>query len=203
MKFVDLSVPLNENTPVYPEDPHIKITQGGVLDKDGYEDYVVSIGAHVGTHIDAPAHMVKGGKNLDEFGIDKFTGRGIYVDARKDFDFVEIEEMDIREGDIVLFHTGMSVKYGSPDYFDSFPPIDDELAEYLVIKKVKMVGVDMCSVDHEPFPIHKIFLKSNILIIENLTNLEKLQGRKFKVFAFPIKLQLDGGPVRVVAEIIE
>lgn len=59
----------------------------------------------------------------------------------------------------------------------------------------------MCSPDHKPFPIHRILLRNDILIIENLTNLKELIGKKFKVYAFPINLQIEASPVRVVAEI--
>lgn len=57
MKFIDLSVPLNEDTPVYPGDPKTKITTAGILEKDGYEDHYVCVGTHAGTHVDAPRHM--------------------------------------------------------------------------------------------------------------------------------------------------
>ena len=60
----------------------------------------------------------------------------------------------------------------------------------------------MCSVDHEAILIHKILLGNNILIIENLTNLSVLAGETFKVYAFPLKFQLDGSPTRVVAELL-
>ncbi len=59
----------------------------------------------------------------------------------------------------------------------------------------------MCSVDHAPFKVHKILLSNKVLIIENLTNLAALQDQDFTVYAFPIKNQLDGALVRVVAEI--
>ena len=59
----------------------------------------------------------------------------------------------------------------------------------------------MCSVDHTPFNVHKILLGNEVLIIENLTNLNGLEGQDFNVHAFPIKNQLDGALVRVVAEI--
>lgn len=51
-------------------------------------------------------------------------------------------------------------------------------------------------------PVHKILLKNDILIIENLTNVEELEGKEFKIHALPLKLQLDGAPARVVAEIV-
>lgn len=40
-----------------------------------------------------------------------------------------------------------------------------------------------------------------LLIVENLTNLGLLAGKDFTMFTFPPKLQLDGAPTRVVAEI--
>lgn len=82
--------------------------------------------------------------------------------------------------------------------------MSQEVAEYLVEKKVKMVGLDTCSADNQDnFPIHKTLLSGGVLIIENLTNLSKLQGSDFKVYALPLNLQIDGSPTRVVAEIAD
>ena len=203
MKFVDLSVLINENTPVYPGDPKTKIQSAGILDKDGYEDYYVCMGTHVGTHVDAPRHMVANSKSLDQIPIERFIGRGIYIKINnKKFDLEHIKQTDIQEGDIVLFHTGMSDIYYKPEYYDNYPAITEDIANYLVERKVKMVGVDMCSIDHEPFPVHRILLKNNILILENLIKLGELEGKSFKVYAFPIKLQVDGAPARVIAELL-
>ncbi len=201
MKWIDLSVPINKNTPVYPGDPAVKIEPAGNVHKNGYEDHYLSIGTHAGTHIDAPSHMIPGGVTLDQIPIESFSGRGVLVNSGKNLNLEATNGIDIKEGDIVLFRTGMSDLYREPEYFNNYPALTEELANYLIERKVKMVGVDMCSVDHEPFPVHKILLKENILIIENLTNLAALDGLEFKVFAFPIKLQLDGGPSRVVAKI--
>lgn len=202
-KLIDLSVPLNEVTPIYPGDPKTQIKPAGILYKDGYEDHYVCAGTHVGTHVDAPRHMIRGGKSLDQIPLEKFTGRGILIDARPGFNLDKVKKSNIKEGDIVLFYTGMSRKYHESAYYDSYPEITEDITNYLVEKKINMVGVDMCSVDHEPFPVHRILLKEEILIIENLTNLEALIGKEFKIWAFPIKLQIDGAPARVVAEILD
>lgn len=202
MKYVDLSVPINEKTPVYPGDPITKIEPAGIFDTDGYEDHYVSIGTHAGTHIDAPRHMVKNGKSLDEIPVEHFIGRGVYIKVEGSFSLDVIKKANIQEGDIVLFHTGMSDVYHEPAYYNNYPAMTDEIGRYLVKKKVKMVGVDMCSVDHEPFPVHRILLKDDVLIIENLTNLGVLEGKEFTITALPIKLQIDGAPTRVIAEII-
>ncbi len=201
MKLIDLSVSLNEKTPIYPGDPKTEIKQGGILAKDGYEDHYVCVGTHVGTHIDAPAHMVAGGKTLDQVPLEQFFGKGIYIQVQKSFDLEAIKKIPIAKGNIVLFHTGMSDAYHESAYYEKYPPLSEEIAHYLMSKKIKMVGVDMCSVDYPPFPVHRILLGAGVLIIENLTNLSSLAGKEFVVHAFPVKLQLDGAPVRVVAEI--
>lgn len=200
--LIDLSVVINEDIPVYPGDPKTKISQNAVLQTDEYEDHFVCLGTHVGTHVDAPSHMLAGGTNLDKQPLETFTGRGVcIVIENKQPKLDVVKQADIQEGDIVLFSTGMSEKYYTPEYYEDYPAITEEIANCLVEKRVKMVGVDMCSIDHEPFPIHKVLLQNNILIIENLTNLALLAGKQFTVYAFPIKLQLDGAPARVVASV--
>lgn len=199
--FIDLSVSLNEKTPVYPGDPETKITPAAILENDGYRDHYISVGTRVGTHVDAPSHMLTGGKDLGSFPIEHFTGRGVLVDCRTGFDVANFRERGIREGDIVIVQTGRAEQYGRSEYFENYPSVPSEIAQYLVEKKVKIVGMDMCSPDHEPFPIHKILLAGDVLIIENLTNLDVLTDETFTVYAFPLKLDIDASPTRVVAEI--
>lgn len=203
MKIIDLSVAVNENTPAYPGDPKIKIETTGTFDKDGYNDHLLSFGIHSsGTHIDAPWHMVKDGKTLDKIPLEKFIGRGKLVKIEGPFNIEAVKDAGIEQGDIVLFYTGMYKVYGQAEYYgDGRPEMTKEIADYLVQKKVKMIGLDMCSPDKDPFPIHRILLGNEILIIENMANLDQLEGKEFTVYALPINLQLDGGPARVIAEL--
>lgn len=201
--FIDLSVSLNEKTPVYPGDEKTKIKAIAILEKNGYQDHYLCISTHVGTHMDAPAHMIPNGKNIGEISLEKFSGHGVYIKvSNQKFDLAEIEKIPIAEGDIVFFHTSMSEQYYLPEYFKNYPAIPESVADYLIKKKIKIVGVDACSPDYAPFAVHKMFLQEGILIIENLTNLTLLAGKKFKVYAFPLNIALDGSPVRVIAEII-
>jgi arylformamidase len=202
MSLIDLSVIVNEHTPVYPGDPTVKIEQVGVLDRDGYIDHIVSMDTHTGTHIDAPLHMLKDGKSLDKFSPDKFVGRGRYVNVSEGFNIDILVQAKIEEGDIVLFHTGMSDHFYESAYYESYPAMSEEIAQYLIEHKVKMVGLDTGSADNvDGFPIHKLLLGADILIIENVSNLDTLAGKDFTVYALPMKLQLDGSPARVFAEL--
>lgn len=203
--YLDLSVPINEDTPVYPGDPKAVIKPAGVLKNDGYCDHFVSMGTHVGTHVDAPAHMLENGATLEKIDVERFIGRGRLVEVQnKKFDLAAVEAAGIQAGDIVLFRTGMSEKYQDKVYFEDYPTMSEKVAKYLVEAKVSMIGVDTCSVDNQDgFPIHKILLGGDVLIIENLTNLSQLVGKSFKVYALPLSLQIDGSPARVIAEVVK
>ncbi len=201
--IIDLSIRLNNDTPAYPGDPKINIKQSNEFTVNGYQDHSVLMGTHTGTHIDAPAHMIEGGKSLDQFMAEKFVGRGRYVLVKNNvFSLEDVVKADISEGDIVLFNTEMSYRYNDPVSFENYPVMSEEIARYLVECKVKMVGVDTCSVDNDPsFPIHKILLGKDILLIENLTNVEQLSGLTSTIYALPLRLNLDGAPARVIADV--
>lgn len=202
MKYIDLTVVLNEQTPTYEGDPQTKVVPGAKVATDLYADSYLSVYTHTGTHVDAPSHMVENGKTLDQFPVDHFVGRGRLIDATdKQITLAKVQAAAIGQGDIVLFWTGMSDQYKGSAYYHDYPTIPEDVAHYLVAQKVKMVGVDMCSVDGEPFKVHKILLPGDVLIIENLTNLKALQGKDFTVFALPINVQVDGAPARVIAQI--
>jgi arylformamidase len=195
-------------TPVISEYLRFEIYRGLRMDRiaaakavvDSFVDHYVSMGTHTGTHIDAPLHMLEAGKSLDQFPIDKFIGRGRYIRLGDGFDVEALKQAKIQAGDIILFHTGMSDFYGEPAYYESYPVLSEEVARYLVESEVKMIGLDTGSADNvEAFPIHKILLGGEVLIIENLTNLSSLANIEFTVYALPIKFELDGAPARVIA----
>jgi len=197
--YIDLSVPINEQTPVYPGDPKTQIQATGSLENDGFQDHVVTLGTHVGTHMDAPAHMIPEGKTLDQYPVERFIGKGIIIKVDQKYNLDQIKKAPITRGGIVLFHTGFDKKYHSVEYFENYPVMPEDIAHYLVEKQVSIVGFDTCGPDNGPFPMHKILLAGDVLIIENLTGLERLGG-EFEVIALPAKFQLDGAPCRVVAK---
>ncbi len=106
-------------------------------------------------------------------------------------------------GWIILFHTGYDRLAGRPEWFNH-PGLGEDAARYLVELGVNAVGIDAPSIDHEPFPAHRILLSNSIPIYENLTNLDKLVGRVFQFIAFPLKIvRGSASPVRAVAVLEE
>lgn len=204
MKLIDLTHIFDTNMPVYPGDPEPKLEQITSLDKDGYNDSLITSVMHVGTHMDAPLHMIEKGKTMDEMPIESFFGTGILIDVRgkKKIDASLIDGITIPKGSIMLLYTGYGEKYRTKDYFDDIPQVTEDFAQKMVESKISILGMDILGPDEPPFPTHKILLGNDIMIIENLTNLDKLlEASEFEVMALSMKLQADAAPVRVIAKI--
>jgi len=200
MRTVDLTLAVDGDTPTYPGDPETSVEDVATVDDDGYAVKRLSFPSHVGTHIDAPAHMFKDGKTVDDYGVDRFVGEAVVVDVR-DTKTVEPDVLDGVEGvDTVLFRTGwVDEAYGDDGYYDGGPVLSEETAEELVDRGVGTVGLDAPSPDEPPYPVHGILLGNDVLLLENLTNLGAVGGGRFRCHALPLRVaDADGAPCRVV-----
>ena len=202
MKYIDLSYDIKSEMPVYPGDMELNLSKEKDYDKDEFNLYTVSTSMHVGTHIDAPLHMCKNKKFISEYSIDKFIGNAVLLDVRGE-KVIEIKDeyyRDIKENDIVLLFTGWDSFYGKEEYYNNHPIVSEELAELLIKKKIKMLGMDMPSPDNHEYNIHKKLFENEIFILENLTNLNKLlYNEEIQVFAQPLKIQGEASLVRAIA----
>lgn len=195
--ILDLSMSIDGNTPVYPGDPQQVIEQLATIEKNGWNEKRITFNSHFSTHIDAPAHMLENGKTLTDYPIQKFIGTAVAIDVQGQREIAQ-DLKEVREGDIVFFITGHSKN--SKNYFENNPVITEETAKMLIQKKVSIIGLDSFTPDNEPFPVHKMLLKEDILIVENLINLEQLSSTRFECHIMPLKIQgADGAPCRVVA----
>lgn len=200
-KIIDLTHTISNSMPVHKYDEPPKIEKIRNLEKDKYNDYRLISGMHVGTHIDGPEHLTNSNILISQIPIDKFIGRGFLIDARnKKIDKSLLRDLSDEENLIVLILTGFDKKFGTQKYFDEHPVVEADFAQELVNRKIKMIGIDFFSPDKYPFEVHKIFFENNILIIENLTNLDKLvEVKNFEIIALPIKIDADSALARVVA----
>lgn len=201
-RYIDLSQNIINDMPVHPFDDKVRLYQDKFLNKDKYINFKIEMGMHSGTHIDTPMHLSNRETYINEIPLDRFAGRGVLLDVRNESIIKLMEEYFnvVQEDDIVLLFTGHSDKYGTEKYYTDQPVIDEGLADFLVEKKIKMLGMDLPSPDNYPFAIHKKLFANNILIIENLTNLSELICEKnFEIIAFPLKIRAEASMSRVVA----
>jgi kynurenine formamidase len=204
--YIDLSHPITHEMPFYPGDVPVSLQQISAFHEEGHSNFMLSTGMHAGTHLDGPMHLTSSLTRIAELPLDRFAGPGFLVHAvgQKIIDLPESAFDHLLPGSAVLFYTGFDLWYGQKAYYLSYPELSEKTALLLAKKKVKMIGMDCPSPDYAPFKIHDILLNSQILILENLTNLSELiHYHEFELLAFPLKIRADSSPVRVVARIKE
>lgn len=179
----------------------------------------LGISTQVGTHVDAGAHVDPNGWTIDKIDLRRLMGPGVLVDVRSKNDSdpvtpVDLEKYQIQPGDVVLFYFNYKPPKHGELYSQSY--LTDETARWLVAHGVKCIASNTPGVENfkrgvaqhwtDPknqkvaWPVHKILLSHHIPIIEGLTNLDPLVGRRFRFIALPLKIAgADGSPVRAVA----
>ena len=209
MRIIDLSHPITSTMPVYPGTEPPLIETKSSFEDAGLREKRMSLSSHIGTHVDAPAHLLREGRTLDSFPLEQFFGRALIVDVSGlGQPSLGIQDLEphleaIRQVEFVLLQTGWSRHWGSSSYDAGYPVLSSEAAEWLSGFRLKGFGMDTMSVDSmdsQDFPVHRAFLQREIILIENLTNLGALPGSPFLVSCFPLKLEeADGSPIRAVA----
>ena len=212
-KLIDLTHILNEKMTVYPDTVGPKFEVLNTVEKHGFTELKMTVVTHSGTHIDAPCHILKNAKSIDQFPIEKFIGNAIVIPCQDkqeiNLKYLQTFEDKITQIDFILFFTGWQYKWNTKDYFDDCPIPTREAAMWLTKFKLKGIGFDAFSVDKvipakkvtsENLPNHFILLEKEILLIENLTNLDKLPDCVFSFQCLPLNVEnADGSPVRAIA----
>ncbi|AHV99069.1 cyclase family protein [Paenibacillus sabinae] len=203
--IIDLTQPIRDGLPAYPGDPETRLARSAEYRRDGYNNHLLTIGMHTGTHIDGHMHMTDCTEYINEYPLDVFIGEGCLLDACGSGRIGNKPEYEqaVSEGQIVLVHTGHGARFGEPDYYTDHPVLTLEFAEMLIRSKVKMIGVDTPSVEQYPFDIHRLLFRHKIPIIENLANLHLLRGLpRFEIIALPLNIDADSSIARVIARTI-
>ena len=187
------------------------------LETDGWNARTLHLYSHSGTHMDAQTHFGAGDETIDLLPLERCLGLawivrlpGLSPGALMTVEHLGQIAQDFQPGDSLLFHTGWSAYLeDTAIYRDGLPRISEDLARWCVDHQVKMIGVEPPSIADvncmsELTLIHQILLRAKITIVEGLTNLDQIPGRKCHFGAFPLKIEGgDGCPCRAVAWPIE
>lgn len=203
--WIDISVPLYSGMVHWPDNPAVRIER--MLDLSHGDDANVSkleLGAHTGTHMDAPRHFFADGIGLDELPFDATIGlaRVIPIEHPQAVYPAELERHNLKAGERILFRTRNSENCWKTDEFvEDFIYISAAAAQFLADRKVRTVGVDYLSVGgfvNDGVETHQILLGAGIWIIEGL-NLSAVQPGTYELVCLPLRIAgADGAPARAI-----
>jgi kynurenine formamidase len=222
-QVVDLTRPISDDLAMWPGTPQPEFETRFMLERDGFYARRASLWEHTGTHIDAPAHFIAGGRSVDMLDLSALVCPAVIIDVEpacaKDPDYL-VRADDVRrfedahgtisEGSAVLVRTGWDrlesdrQRYmGTPGDLH-FPGFGEDAARLLVDERhVAGIGIDTLSTDYgaaHTFHVHGVVLGAGCWQLEGLMNLDRLPptGSLLIIGALPLAGG-SGAPARVLA----
>jgi arylformamidase len=214
MRIYDVSVRLSETTPTYPGDPGIEIkTWKSLANGDSANVSLLHMGAHSGTHVDAPAHFIAGAGRVESLSLEALIGEAQVVlvpDSIQTIDaaFAAAHCQPGRER--ILFKTRNSEFWSgeNPVFHSDFTHLGLSAAEYLISQGARLVGIDYLSIEQfksKTHETHLALLSTGIVILEGL-DLREVDAGIYELICLPLRIASgtgDGSPVRAVLRTLD
>lgn len=203
-KLIDVTVPLSSGVPTFPGDPRYAMEFAHKMSEGKpYNVAHVNMGAHAGTHVDAPFHFLADGKTVEQLPLEILMGpaRVLEIPVPDAIDRFDLEKFDLRGAVRLLFKTRNSGTLRQSDFREDFVHLTESAARYLVSAGVMLVGIDYLSVEKfgsTDFPVHHVLLGAGVVIVEGL-DLSEAEPGDYDLTCLPLRLVgADGAPARVV-----
>lgn len=216
MRIYDVSLTLSENLAVWPGDPPIVLERTQKIENGDTANVTrMKMGAHVGTHVDAPFHFLGGETpTVEKLSLQNLTGRAYVLKIRDEVDLItaavlEKAEIPSRARRLLLKTRNSQIWEAArtkPDskvstiFQEDFVALSADGADFLIQKGIRLVGIDYLSIApyHDGVPTHQVLLEAGVVVVEGLDLSEVPQGR-YTMYCLPLKLAgSDGAPARTI-----
>lgn len=200
--WIDISQPLQNGHAQWPGDTPFDYEVALTKEATGSVNIgKLTTSTHMGTHIDAPFHFDNEGQTVEQLPLDVYIGKArvIEVDGARQIGKKEMAAVDLQGVERVLLKTR---KRADLTVFPAdFMTLKAEVAPYLQAQGVRLIGVDVPSVDAETsktLDAHHALHAQGIYILENIV-LDEVEEGDYELIALPLKLVgADASPVRAV-----
>jgi arylformamidase len=203
--WIDVTVPIDAGMAIFPGDPPVRIDLAQAISKGASCNVTrLDMGAHTGTHIDAPVHFIEGASGADAVPLEALIGPAWVVDGTHldgEIDERALHALDIPDGQTrILFKTRNSALWERPRFSDDFIGLTDGAARALVGRGIALVGADYLSIapHGKAAPTHHAFLKAGVVILEGL-DLRGVEPGPHDLVCLPLRIVgCDGAPARAL-----
>lgn len=200
--WIDISQPLTNSIAHWPGDTPFSYETAFTKEQTGSVNIGrITTSLHTGTHVDAPFHFNDEGEKILDLDIELYIGpaRVIDVSGYEKVDSEVLKKFDLEGTERVLLRT--SVPNDSEVFPNRIPELKEDMADYLGSKGVRLLGVDVPSVDQldsKEMETHHALYRNGIHILENIM-LDEVKEGNYELIALPLPIKDgDGSPVRAV-----
>jgi arylformamidase len=204
MELIDVTLQLDEGLPRFPGDPPFVRWRYRTLDEGHYEASVFHLGAHAGTHVDAPRHFVRGGTDAADLAIEILCGTARVLDLRSAGPAISaatLRAADFEGTQRVLLRTlpgtDLAAELTAPGAY-----LTPDAARYLIDETdVRLIGMDRLSVEADTaaeFPVHNLLASAELVILEGL-DLRGVPPGEYTLYCLPLRIaEAEAAPARVL-----
>ena len=201
----DITLAISTKIPTYLGDPSYKrrLVQA-IANGDTVDVSLLTLSAHIGTHVDAPSHLVAGGKTVDELDLEVMVGptRVLEFVGKGPVTMEYLEGSGIVAGEErAVFKTDNSSLWDIPEFQNDYVGLNLDAADWLINNGTRLVGIDYLSIDapgNPELPVHRELLGNEIVVIEGL-DLRQVSPGRYNLVCLPMKIEgSEGAPARVI-----
>ena len=182
--------------------------------KVSMESRMMLMPEHCSAHLDVPRHCVRGATDVADVPLEKLVLPGHLLDLthKAKRDPISIDDLKtaatqtgrkIGPGTAVLVWTGADADWGQPGFTMERTYLPVDTARWLVEQDITLFGTDLIGMDDPNewwWPTHRVWLEAEICMVQQMCNLDRLQGKEFLLVVVPLKLRDGTGcPVRPIA----
>lgn len=206
----DISAPLSGELVTWPGvvERFEKSSVSSFENGDGMAVSAFKLGAHAGTHVDAPNHFLPGAGGVETIPLDSLVGPAFVVEMAADVEMVtagvlESSQVPSDTSRILLKTRNSGWSTSSAEFDTEYVACDETAAHWFVNRGIRLVGMDYLSVepfdaDADGFPTHHTLLEAGIVILESL-DLAGVAPGPYTLIALPLRVPgSDGAPTRAV-----
>ena len=205
MKIYDITLPIHPQMLHWGRKPEVEVVES-VANGDASNVTRWRLGAHTGTHVDAPAHFVDGATPIDEVSLYSLVGPAVVVDVTGvvgDVQPSDLEAAGLEGQKRVLLKTSNSAgPLKQTERAVSWVGLSPEAAKWLIDAGVELIGIDYMTIEGptltDTWDAHHHLLGAGVLILEN-ADLDAVPAGPYELVCLPAKLVgADGSFARAI-----
>ncbi len=201
--LIDISRRIKSGMLSYPGDPPVRLRRDPDLERGGqYSFTCLDMHSHCGTHLDAPAHFIRGGRCIEDYSPYEFCPLVEVLDCRGLLDISAADlSMRIMDPDAALLLRTDAGDFPDEQYIAEHPGLSEDAARLLVDRGPRLLGIDYLSVERDgdgSFPVHMKLLGAGFLLLEYI-DLRHVEPGIYRLLCLPLRLtEAEAAPCRAM-----